>query len=188
MSESSKIVFGIVGMPSSGKGTIAAYFEEKYHAEKLRFSSALTDVLNRLELEPDRDHQIKLSEVLREKFGEDILSRSIKIGIEKSERNLIIIDGVRREGDIEMFRALPNFHLLGVRADAEVRYKRSKNRGEKPGEEHMSFEDFQKLDQRSTEVSTQQLLEKTSIIFDNNGSFEELYKQIDDYVAAMGLN
>jgi dephospho-CoA kinase len=183
-----KIVFGIVGMPSSGKGTIAAYFEEKYHAKKLRFSSALTDVLNRVGLEPDRDHQIKLSEVLREKFGEDILSRSIKIGIEKSERNLIIIDGVRREGDIEMFRALPNFHLLGVKADEQVRYERSRNRGEKPGEERMTFEQFQQLDMRSTEVSTKQLLDKTSIIFDNNGSFEDLYKQVDEYVSAMGLN
>ncbi len=183
-----KIVFGIVGMPASGKGTIAEYLEKAYGAPKLRFSDALSTILQRLGLEKTRDNQIKLSEVLREVCGEDSLSRAIQIGINKSESNLIIIDGVRREGDINTLKEVATFHLLGVDAEAKIRYERAKLRAEKSEEANQSFEDFQKLDQRSTEVTARQLMDNAEIIFNNNGTLEELYAQVDQYVLAIGIN
>jgi dephospho-CoA kinase len=183
-----KIVIGIIGMPASGKGTAADYLEKTYGAPKLRFSDALSKILDRLGIEKTRDRQITLSEVLRETCGEDILSRAIQIGVNTSPSPLVVVDGVRREGDITTLKEVADFHLLGVDAEAQTRYERSKKRAEKPEEANQSFEDFLKLDQRSTEITTQELMKKATIVFKNNGSFEDLYKQIDQYLDAIGIN
>lgn len=184
---SQKIVFGIIGVPASGKGTIAEYLEKTYGAPKLRFSDALSIILDRLNIEKTRDHQITLSEVLRETCGEDILSRAIQIGINKSESNFIVVDGVRREGDITTLKEVSTFHLIGVDAEPHIRYERSKLRNEKAEEANQSFEDFQKLDQRSTEVTARALMNNAEITLDNNGTLEQLYAQIDQYVQAIGI-
>ncbi|MFA5129684.1 MAG: AAA family ATPase [Patescibacteria group bacterium] len=182
-----KIVLGIIGMPASGKGTVAAYLEKKHGAAKLRFSDALSIILDRLKVEKTRDHQIILSEVLRETCGEDVLSRAIQIGIGKSEANLIVVDGVRREGDIETLKAVSNFHLIGVDADPKARYERSKLREEKTNESELTFEEFQKLDERSTEITTRALMQKAEIVINNNETIDDLNKKVDDYMGAMGI-
>jgi dephospho-CoA kinase len=182
-----KIVIGIIGMPASGKGTIAEYIEKTYGAPKLRFSDALSTILDRLDVEKTRDHQIKLSEVLRETCGEDILSRAIQIGIFNAPSNFIIVDGVRREGDITTLKEVSTFHLLGVDAEPQTRYERSKLRAEKAEEANQTFEDFQKLDQRSTEVTTRALMANAEIVFDNNGTIEQLYGQVDQYLQAISM-
>lgn len=182
-----KIVIGIIGMPASGKGTVADYLQKTYKTPKLRFSDALSTILERLGLEKTRDHQITLSEVLRETCGEDILSRAIQIGIHTSPSPVIVVDGVRREGDITTLKEVADFHLLGVDAEAQTRYERAKIRGEKTEEMNQTFEDFLKLDQRSTEVTARELMQKATMIFDNNGSFEHLYEQIDQYLSAIGI-
>jgi dephospho-CoA kinase len=183
-----KIVFGIIGMPASGKGTIADYLEKTYNAPKLRFSDALSIILERLNLEKTRDHQITLSEVLRETCGEDILSRAIQIGIQKCSADLIVVDGVRREGDIVTLKEVSDFHLLGVDAEQRTRYERAKQRAEKSEEANQTFEDFQLLDQRSTEVTTRELMQRAEIVFNNNDSFEDLYRQVDEYLQAIGIH
>lgn len=182
-----KIVFGIIGMPASGKGTIADYLEKTHRAPKLRFSDALSVILQRLDVEKTRDNQIKLSEVLRETCGEDILSRAIQIGIEKHPSDLIVVDGVRREGDIATLKEVATFHLLGVDAEPRTRYERAKLRAEKIEEANQSFEEFQKLDERSTEVTTRELMKNAEIVFDNNGDFNHLYEQVDQYLNAIGI-
>lgn len=174
-------------MPASGKGTIADYLEKTYHAPKLRFSDALSIILQRLDVEKTRDNQIKLSEVLRETCGEDILSRAIQIGIEKHPSDLIVVDGVRREGDIATLKEVATFHLLGVDAEQRIRYERAKGRAEKSEEANQTFEAFQLLDQRSTEVTTRELMQRAEIIFNNNGSLEDLYRQVDQYINAIGI-
>ena len=177
-----KIIIGIIGMPAAGKGTVAEYLASTHHAHKLRFSDALNTILERLNTERTRDNLIRLSEVIRETCGEDVLARSILIGIEKTESSLIVIDGVRRESDIELFRGLPNFKLIAIDTDIQIRYERAKKRAEKPEEANQSFEDFAALDKRSTEVSTAELMKKADARIDNNGTLDQLYAQIDQLI------
>lgn len=182
-----KIVIGIIGMPASGKGTVANYLEKTYGAPKLRFSDALSKILDRLGIEKTRDRQITLSEVLRETCGEDILSRAIQIGVHTSASPLVVVDGVRRDGDIITLKEVADFHLLGVDADVRTRYERAKQRAEKPEEANQSFEDFMRLEERSTEITTKALMQHANVILENNGSFDDLYKQVDQYLDALGI-
>ncbi|MBD3251485.1 AAA family ATPase [Candidatus Uhrbacteria bacterium] len=180
-------VFGIIGLPASGKGTVAEYLKSYYRADTIKFSDMLRKVLEKLEVEASRDKLIALSEVLRDELGQDILAHAVKMGVDRSDSNVIVIDGVRREGDIEIFKQLPNFHLIGIDADIRKRYERSKVRGEKPEESTLTFEAFEALEQRSTELTAKALLGKADLTLDNNGSFNDLYKQIDQYVETLGI-
>jgi dephospho-CoA kinase len=187
MSTEGRVVLGIIGPPAAGKGTIAAYLEQSHGAGKLRFSDTLHAILTRLHVEQTRDNLIVLSEVIRERCGEDVLARAMMIGVEKSPQPIVVIDGVRREGDIALFRTMPNFHLLAVTAEAEARYERSKARAEKPEESTQKLEDFMALENRSTEVSARELMSQAEITIDNNGSLEELYRHVDEYLRSLDV-
>src|SRR3989344_1063919 len=105
------VIIGLVGEGGAGKGTIAAYLKEKHQAATCRFSDALNDILARLDVEPTRENLIELSEILRKSFGETVLARAIARWTRSADREVIVIDGVRRMGDIETFSKLPGFHL-----------------------------------------------------------------------------
>lgn len=188
MNANEHMIIGIVGLPASGKGTIAAYIQTHHGAEKLRFSSTLNAILERLHVEQTRDNLIVLSEVLRERCGEDTLARAMLIGAQRSTSSIVVIDGVRREGDITVFRGMKNFHLVAVDAEPRVRYERAKLRAEKTEEATQTFDDFMKLENRSTEVSARELMSKAEIIIDNNGSLEALYQQVDRFIQAVEVS
>ncbi len=182
-----KTVIGIVGQPASGKGTIAAYLKDRYGAHGFRFSDVLFETLDRLGVPATRDNLIKLSELLRGAFGETALAQAIAAGIGQSSAALVVVDGVRREGDIITLRRIPGFHLLAVDAKPEVRYERALARAEKAGDATMSFEGFLALERRSTEVSARELEKKAEATFENDGSFEDLYAQVDAWLASIGI-
>ena len=180
-------VIGIVGAPASGKGTIAAYCKERYGAVALRFSDTLFPVLERLGVEPTRDNLIKLSEILRATFGEDVLARAIASRAAASDAPLVVVDGVRRDADVSGLGTLPGFHLVAVAARPELRYERSKRRREKPEEAGLAYDDFLALEGRSTEVSARELEKKAEVVFDNDGSIEDLHRLLDVWLASIGM-
>jgi len=187
MNEASRVVLGIIGPPASGKGAISTYLASVYGAGKLRFSDTLHAILERLNIERTRDNLIILSEVIRERCGEDVLARAMMIGAEQAPQQIIVIDGVRRAGDIELFRSMPGFHLIAVDADIHTRYERAKLRAEKPEEATQTFNDFAALEQRSTEVTCHELISQAEITFDNNGTMEDLRGKIDEYLRSLGV-
>src|ERR1035437_647794 len=100
-----KIILALTGPIASGKGTIKKYLVEKRGAKDCRFSTILRDVLNRLNVEVDRNNLIKLSTSLRETFGQDLLSKAIAKDAKNLDADIVVIDGVRRMEDVN--------HLMG---------------------------------------------------------------------------
>ena len=174
-----KRILGLAGEISSGKGTITKYLTDKYGASSCRFSTILRDILDRLHMEHSRENMQKLSTMLRQNFGEDIFAKVIAEDIKKDKSKIIIIDGVRRLDDIKYLRQLPEFKLVFVKADMKKRYERIIQRGENPDDKNKTFEEFKKDHQRETETQIKNLKNYADILIDNNGSLEELHKQVD---------
>ena len=105
-----KIVIGLVGKMSSGKGTVAEYLEKNYGAVTYRFSTILRDILNRVGQDITRHNMQTLSTVMRENFGEDLLAKVIAEDARKDNHQIVIVDGVRRMADIKYLSPL----LTGV--------------------------------------------------------------------------
>lgn len=178
-----KIILGITGEIASGKGTTAKYLIEKYSATTHRFSTALRDVAKRVYLEESRENLQKISTMLRENFGDDILSKVIFYDVNNDKNKIITIDGVRRMGDIEFLKQIPGFKLVYAEASMENRYQRIIKRGENVDDNTKTFEDFKKDHEREAELQIKDLKNVADFVIDNNGSLDDLYNQIDSILS-----
>lgn len=177
-----KLILGLTGEKAGGKGTIAAYCREKYNASSYRFSDVLFDILRLLDVEPSRQNLIMLSGSVRRDFGETILARALGRKVTVDNHALIVVDGIRRLGDIETLRTLSGFHLVHVTADVRLRYERSTQRGEKAGDATQTFEQFVAEEDAETEKSIRETAALAESRITNNGTADELYRSIDRFI------
>lgn len=176
-------IIGLVGSMASGKGTATAYLKEKYGASSYRFSDMLGDMLDRLYLEHNRDNFVKLSEIIRHAFGEDIMAKTMARDVEKDSNKLIVVEGVRRLADIEYLNKMEGFILVEIFADLKTRYERLTKRTEKADDQTKTFAEFKADHQRSTELSITEVARRAQKKIDNNGTVKDLYRQLDVLVS-----
>ncbi len=178
-----KIILGFVGELASGKGTACQYLHETHHAPSYRFSNILRDLLKRLSLDITREHQQHMSQIIRETFGQDTLARVIAADVTNDASSLITVDGVRRLPDLTYLKQLPGFYLVSIAADPLVRYQRLVRRGENSDDTSKTFEQFQIDSQAEAERQIQEAAATAQFHINNNGTLQELYKQLDDILA-----
>ena len=164
---------------ASGKGTIAKYATEKYNARTWRFSTMLRDVLDRLSLEQSRDNMQTLSTILRQNFGEELFARVMAEDVKKDTSEIIVVDGVRRLADIKYLKEIPQFKLAYLEADMQKRYERIVKRAENSDDAKKTFEVFKKAHEDESELQIKDLKNDADFLIDNNGSYEDLYAQVD---------
>jgi len=175
-----KIILGLAGEMASGKGTVAKYATEKYSAKTRRFSTMLRDVLDRLSLEQSRDNMQKLSTILRQNFGEELFAQVMAEDVKKEQGEIIVIDGIRRLADIKYLKKISQFKLAYLEADMQKCYERITKRGENADDAKKTFDDFRKVHEDESELQIKDLKNRADFLIDNNGSYEELYKQVDE--------
>lgn len=180
-----KIIIGLVGPMAVGKGAVCEYMAEKYGAKQVRYSTMLRDVADRLFLPHTRDVLIKMSEVLRSTFGDDLMAQVVKKEAEALDVEVVCVDGIRRPQDVITMQDNPNFHLVAMDADIKVRYDRIVKRSENSDDQGKTFEQFEQDNARSTEVTIAEIAKQAEHIIDNNGSFEDLYAQVDALVTKL---
>lgn len=177
-----KVVFGFTGLIASGKGTVAAYMKEKHGARTHRFSTMLRDLLERIYLEPSRDYMIRMSECIRNTFGEDTMARVIAKDVENDTTPITVVEGIRRTADVTYLSKIPHFVLVEIFANPKVRHERLVKRNENPDDAIKTFEQFMEDHKRSTEMSIQEIAAKATERIDNNGSIEGLHHALDALV------
>ncbi|MFA6551325.1 MAG: AAA family ATPase [Patescibacteria group bacterium] len=177
-----KIIIGIVGEISSGKGMATGYLMEKYQAANYRFSTALRDILNRVYVEIKRDNMQILSRILRENFGQDLLAQVIAEDVKKETNPLIVIDGVRRFTDIAYLRQLPEFKLIYIVTNLEKRFERLRLRRENEDDAGKTLEQFKIDSQAEAEKEIAAVGQTADYVVDNNGAVADLYRQIDEII------
>jgi len=180
-------IIGIVGMQGAGKSYASEYIRRTYGGDHIKLSDCLSDVLKVLSLKKTRDNQINLSVILRQGFGEDIMSHATAARAKSSEGPVVLIDGIRRVEDLESFKTLPNFMLIAVEADPNVRFERQTMRREKTDDAQLTWEKFQEIEQAPTEVTIPDVLAKADKTITNNGSKEEFEAKTDELMAELGI-
>ena len=178
----SKVILGLVGTLASGKETTKKYLAEKYNAKDCRFSSILRDAMNRTAIPISRENLQKFSTLLRENFGENLLAKAIANDALKLDADVVVIDGVRRFTDIEHLKNLPNFILVKIDADPRIRYERMKLRNENEGDDKKTFEQFLQDHESEAYSLVPAVMATAKYSIENSGSFEDLYKQVDEIV------
>lgn len=177
-----KLILGIAGEMGSGKEAVSRHLVNTYNADARNFSQILSDILSRLYLENTRENLAPLSLILRKAFGEDILAKAMYHDSVEDKADIVVIQGIRRVEDMSFLRQLPNFKFLYIEADMDVRYERVCKRREKANDGMMTFEQFEKSHQYETEQTIPDLKNYADFVLDNNGTYPQLYKQVDEIV------
>lgn len=177
-----KLVLGFVGKLASGKDVCQRYIAEKYGSDSAKFSTSLRDVLTRLYLPISRENMQNLSLDLRTRFGGDILAKVIAGDVKNSDKDIVVVDGVRRLDDIASLKDLPGFYLISIDAEPKTRYERMKKRNENAGDADKTFEQFIEDSEREAEQQIPATMAAASFHLNNNGTVQDLYDQIDNLI------
>lgn len=179
MDQSNKIILGFVGDLAAGKGTLAAYLKEKHGCNVYKFSTMLRDVLKRLYIDHTRENLQELSRLLREQFGQDLMSKVIAHDVSNDPNHLVVVDGIRRPTDITYLQQISGFHLIYVTADSKIRWERLVKRNENPGDDQKTYEEFLKDEQAEADHLIKELGTQAEDTINNDGPIEALYASMD---------
>jgi len=147
---------------------------------------SLSDIVReeaaRRELPPEREHLIRIGNLLRQEGGAGVLAERILPRLGRRDA----VDSIRNPTEVEVLRRLPSFVLAGVRAPAELRFERSRARARAGDPE--SFEEFRARErQEEGTLPTAQQLSATfklaDVVVDNGGDIEQLHRGIDHMLA-----
>lgn len=181
----SKIILGFVGDLASGKGAICKYLKEKYGTESYRFSTMLRDILKRVYLENSRDNLQRLSTVMRENFGQDIMSKVIAEDVRNDPREIVAVEGIRRPTDITYLEKSSGFHLIYITAESELRWKRLVTRNENPGDDKKTYTQFLTDEQAEADRLIMSLGAKAEFKIMNDGTFDDFYRQMEEILKSI---
>ena len=180
------MIIGLTGKNAAGKGEIADHLKSKGFVY-FSLSDALRDEATKQSLDHSRDTLIRLGTEMREKHGNDILAKRINEKIKQNKGNFVV-DSIRNPGEVEDLRKNDSFILIGVHADAKMRFERLMKRG-RVGDSR-TFEEFMEHEKKenNNEGAGQQLdkcLEMADKTIDSNGTIEEANKDIDLYMDSL---
>lgn len=113
-------------------------------------------------------------------FGEGSLTRAVQKRIENSQKDFVLLSGIRWWSDYRFLRSFEYNRLVYVTADTWLRWERARAGGGKAGESSIGFEEFCKSDAVETEIDVPQIGDLADITIENNQSlrtFKEKCRQ-----------
>jgi len=176
-------IIGITGTIGAGKGTIVDYLTSHHEFHHFSVRGYLTKILKERDMEINRDNLVAVANELREKNSPSFIAEELYREA-KAEGKNCIIESIRTVGEINALRKNNQFFLFAVDADQKLRYQRIVERASET--DHISYETFVDNENRemsSTDPNKQNLdacMKMADFTFINNGSFEDLYEQVDE--------
>jgi dephospho-CoA kinase len=176
-------IIGITGTLGAGKGTVVDYLCNHYGFAHYSVRAYLSERLKQEGKEVNRDSMVELANRLRAESGPDFMAAEL-YRLASASGSDSVIESIRTPGEVELLRGLGNFFLLAVDADQELRYSRIVSRQSET--DRIDFETFKRDEARemeSTDPNKQNLkacILQADFLLHNNGSFTDLYQQIEN--------
>ena len=160
-----KLVVCLTGMPGAGKSTIVSKLKEENY-ETFSLGDGVRAEAKRQNLEPTGENLGKLMLELRQKNGPGAIAELIKESIQKSNHEIIIIDGIRSIHEINVLKETGNLKLLAVEASSETRFNFLTQR--KRSDNPLTKEKFEERDNREISVGLQEIIKLADETIENN--------------------
>jgi dephospho-CoA kinase len=173
----SKKIIGLVGETGSGKDTFCKIIKELSPPTSLiRFSEVLTQTLGLFFDEIKKEDQQWLANVLRDRFGEDILMKAVSKKIKDAKNELIVVNGMRVKEEFDFIKKEGGV-VIYITLDAKKRWERIKERGEKK-DDNGSYEKFLEIDNGRTEKQIKEIGKMADFVIENNKDLNYLENEI----------
>lgn len=180
-------IIGITGTIGAGKGTIVEYLQKQGFSHYSVRNFLTKEILKR-GMEVNRDSMTMVGNDLRTQYGpayivETLYDTAATVGKD------CVIESIRTPGEIDSLRKKPHFHLFAIDADPLLRYERILARNSET--DHVDYATFIANEQRemnNIDPNKQNLktcIEKADHVFQNNGTIEELFKQVSQVLSNM---
>jgi len=181
-----KKIIGLVGENGSGKDTFCRYLiKKRKNVACWRFSQPITEALKIFIDEIKREDQQWLADLLRKRFGNNILGEALKKKLKKIKQGIIIFNGVRYWDEYRMIKGLKG-KIIYITAEPKLRWQRLRKRREKK-DDQASWIKFKKLEKAPTEIYIPLIGQKADFKIDNNGSLKNFYQQIEAIIKQIKL-
>ena len=176
------MIVGLTGTLGAGKSTIAEYLSTSKGYTSFSARDILKEESENRGQEPNRDTFREIANDLSSAFGPDFIAKLLyKKAVEGGGD--VVFESIRRPAEAEFLRQQGDCILVSVDAHLKARYERIQERGSE--KDHVSFEEF--VTQEKVEMETKSKHEQSiSAVMDaanfcltNNGTKEELYREIE---------
>ncbi len=177
------MIIGLTGRNGSGKGVVADFLQAKGFGF-WSLSDVIRQEITRRGQDITRPRLIRVGRELRSRYGNDHLAQEILSKL-AADRNYVV-DSFRHPSEVRAFSRQPDFYLVAIEAEAEIRHRRVRDRGRES--DPVSLEQFLDLERQeltSPDAQGQQLLatgQLANVSFANNGTKEDLQQKVADWL------
>jgi dephospho-CoA kinase len=190
-----KLVIGLIGEIAAGKETFTRNLTEILEPTRdvdperivrgwivsvIHTGNFLREELQHWDQPDTRENLQKLVDCMRA-FGDGVVAHALEAQV-KASRGVVVYDSVRLDADMELVERHPH-RLVYITAPQEIRWDRMRQRKEKAGEEHMSWEEFQRYELASTEILIKKHAASAHFTICNDGDLERFYWKVQDFVS-----
>ena len=175
-------IVGITGSFGAGKGAVVEYLNKERGFSHYSASGFITEEIIRRGIPVNRDSMIVVANDLRATHGPSYIIDSLFERARESGKDSVI-ESLRAIAEVRRIKELGGF-VLGVDADPRIRYERAFARGSE--KDAVSFEKWMEQEQKESNPDdpTKQnifgALKESDMIVTNNGTMEELHRQVDE--------
>jgi len=173
-------IIGLTGTNGAGKGETAAFFAGRAF-KVFSLSDIIREELRAQKEALSLDNMIRTGNVLRRRFGADVLA----IRTLKRIRDNSVIDSIRNPSEVKCLKTHPGFILLAVDAPVAVRFRRVQERGRI--ESASTLEEFtaKEKEEMSTDSTAQQLhacMAMADHTIVNDGTLDDLHRKLEAFL------
>lgn len=183
-------VIGLIGLIGAGKGFVADYISKIYNYKVFSMGSdgIIGKVTKSEGLELSRENLQNISQKYREKYGMDYFAKLVVKDIIDSRCSKALINEVRKPEDVKVPRNQFGKDFLCILVDAEqlVRFDRLRKRVF--DRDPKTFQEFLIQEKREFELYFNKSLGLEDCKLDNNGTFDDLKRNIDKLLIERGFN
>lgn len=179
-----KIFIGITGLAATGKSEVADILSELLDAETHSMGEVVREKTKARNFEPTSENINKVSRVLREEHGPDVIAKRLIDEIENGNgRDFNIIEGIRSPDEIEVLQEKLDgeFAMIGIHSSRETRISRMVNRGR--SDDEMGEKALDTRDRKETEFGVREALTMSDHIITNEGSLSDLERDVEQALA-----
>ncbi len=174
--ENEKIVIGVAGMPGAGKSVVRQIVKEMDYPVVVMGDVIRLEAKKR-KLRPTPENLGMIMLELRKEKGPTVVANRCIAKIEKPNKDVVVVDGIRSLDEVQTFRRrFPKFVLMSIHSSPRTRFERLIRR--RRSDDPTGWDAFLERDQRELSVGLGNTIATADYMVVNDGTRTQFMRRI----------